>query len=128
MIPEEGQEHSVTQSIDVGEADLDGLQLVISKGFSVSGHVRWDGTPGHIEDNLYLLGRMDGQSTMAGGYARVDRDGSFTWSQLSDSAMRITVGGLESSGYVKAAATAESMCSNRDLRRARGRMRRWSLR
>jgi carboxypeptidase family protein len=102
MIPEEGQEHSVTQSIDVGEADLDGLQLVISKGFSVSGHIRWDGTPGHIEDNLYLLGRTEGQSTVAGGYARVDRDGTFTWSQLSDSAMRITVGGLESSGYVKA--------------------------
>ena len=103
MVANGGEEHSVTQSIEVGDADVDGLQLVISKGFSVSGHVRWDGTPGHIEDNLYLLGRVDGQSAVAGGYARVDRDGSFTWNQLSDSAMRINVGGLENNGYVKAA-------------------------
>ena len=103
VINDADQEHAVTQSLDVGEADVDGLQLVISKGFSVSGHVRWDGTPGHIEDNLYLIGRLDGQSAMAGGYARVDRDGSFTWNRLSDSAMRINVEGLNNNGYVKAA-------------------------
>jgi Carboxypeptidase regulatory-like domain len=103
VINDGDQEHEVTQSIEVGDADVDGVQLVISKGFSVVGHVRWDGTPGHVEDNLYLMGRMDGQSAMAGGYARVDRDGSFTWNQLSDSAMRIRVEGLDNSGYVKAA-------------------------
>ena len=103
MVPNAGEEHSVTQSIEVGDSDLDGLQLVISKGFSVSGHVRWDGTPGHVEDDLYLLGRVDGQSEIAGGYARVDRDGSFTWNQLSDGAMRISVGGLHNVGYVKSA-------------------------
>jgi hypothetical protein len=97
------EEHAVTQSIDVGDSDVEGLQLVISKGFSVSGHVRWDEAPGHIEDNLYLMGRMDGQSPMAGGYARVDRDGSFTWNRLSDGAIRIHVGGLGENGYVKAA-------------------------
>jgi|HubBroStandDraft_5_1064220.scaffolds.fasta_scaffold15853_2 hypothetical protein len=103
MVPNADREHSVTQSLDVGDADVDGITLIISKGFSVPGHVRWDGTPGHIEDNLYLLGRVDGQSAIAGGYTRVDRDGSFTWDQLSDSAMRVTVGGLNSNGYVKAA-------------------------
>jgi len=97
------EEHAVTQSIDVGDADIDGLQLVISRGFSVSGHVRWDGTPGHIEDNLFLMGRVDGQSEMTGGYASIDRDGSFTWNHLSDGAMRINVEGLSNNGYVKAA-------------------------
>ncbi len=103
MINDGDQEHSVSQNIEIGDADVDGLQLVISRGFAVSGHVRWDGTPGHIEDNLYLLGRMDGQSTMVGGYARIDRDGSFTWNELSDSVMRINVEGLNNNGYVKAA-------------------------
>jgi protocatechuate 3,4-dioxygenase beta subunit len=104
MINDTEGEHAVTQSIDVGEADVEGIQLVISKGFSVSGHVRWDGTPGNVEDSLYLIGRVDGQSNaMAGGYARVDRDGSFVWNRLSDSAMRINVEGLNNSGYVKAA-------------------------
>jgi Carboxypeptidase regulatory-like domain len=104
MINDTEGEHAVTQSIDVGEADVEGIQLVISKGFSVSGHVRWDGTPGNVEDSLYLIGRADGQSNaMAGGYARVDRDGSFVWNRLSDSAMRIQVEGLNNSGYVKAA-------------------------
>ncbi|MBV9885464.1 MAG: carboxypeptidase regulatory-like domain-containing protein, partial [Acidobacteria bacterium] len=48
------QEHAVTQRVEVGDADVEGVQLVISKGFNVSGNVRWDGTPGHIEDNLYI--------------------------------------------------------------------------
>jgi hypothetical protein len=103
MINDGDQEHAVTQSIEVGEADVDGLQLVISKGFSVQGHVRWDGTPGHIEDSLYVMGRMDGQSAMAGGYARIDRDGSFTWNQLADGALRLEFGGLGDNGYVKEA-------------------------
>jgi hypothetical protein len=103
MIHDGEQEHAVTQSIEVGDADIDGLQLVISKGFSVTGHVRWDGTPGHLEDSFYLMGRMDGQSAMAGGYARIDRDGSFNWNQLSDAPMRLEFHGLGDNGYVKAA-------------------------
>jgi protocatechuate 3,4-dioxygenase beta subunit len=98
------QQHAVTQSVEIGNADLDGVQLVISKGFSISGHVRWDGTPGHIEDNLYVMGRTDSQSPITAGYARVDRgDGSFTWNQISDAAMRIQFHGLDDNGYVKAA-------------------------
>jgi protocatechuate 3,4-dioxygenase beta subunit len=103
MINDGDQEHAVTQSIEVGDADVDGVQLVLSKGFSVSGHVRWDGTPGHLEDDLYLMGHMDGQSPIAGGYARVDRDGSFTWNQLPDGALRLQFGGLDNNGYVKTA-------------------------
>jgi hypothetical protein len=103
MVNEGEEEHTVSQSIDVGEADVEGIQLVISKGFNVSGHVRWDGTPGKVEDDMYLVGRLDGQSNaMAGGFARVDRDGSFVWNRLSDSAMRINVEGLNNNGYVKA--------------------------
>ncbi len=97
------QEHAVTQRVEVGDADVEGVQLVISKGFNVSGNVRWDGTPGHIEDNLYITGRGEGQSELSAGFARVDRDGSFTWNQVSDSAMRFEFHGLEKSAYVKAA-------------------------
>lgn len=103
MINEGEQQHAVTQNVEVGDADVEGVQLVLSKGFSVSGHVRWDGTPGHVEDDLYLMGRMDGQSPIIGGYARIDRDGSFTWNDLTDGAMRLQFGGLNNNGYVKAA-------------------------
>jgi carboxypeptidase family protein len=97
------QQHAVTQSIEIGNADLDGLSLVISKGFSVPGHVRWDGTPGRVEDNLYVMGTTDSQSPITAGYARVDKDGSFNWNQISDAAMRLQFHGLDDSGYVKAA-------------------------
>jgi protocatechuate 3,4-dioxygenase beta subunit len=97
------EQHAVTQTIEVGDADVEGVQLVISKGFNVSGNVRWDGTPGHIEDNLYITARTEGQSELSAGFARVNRDGSFTWNQNSDGAMRIEFHGLEKSGYVKAA-------------------------
>jgi Carboxypeptidase regulatory-like domain len=97
------QQHSVTQSIEVGDSDVEGIQLVISKGFSASGHVRWEGTQGHVENDLYLTGRADNQSEMNAGFARVDRDGSFTWNQLSDSALRIELHGLDENGYIKAA-------------------------
>jgi hypothetical protein len=97
------QQHAVTQTVEVGNADVEGLQLVISKGFTITGHIRWDGTPGHIEDNLYVMGQTDSQSAITAGYARVDRDGSFTWNQISDAAMRLQFHGLDENGYVKAA-------------------------
>jgi hypothetical protein len=97
------QQHAVTQSIEIGEADVEGLQLVISKGFTIAGHVRWDGTPPQLEDNLYLMGRTDTQGPLLAGYARVDRDGSFTWNQVSDSPMRLRFHGLDNNGYVKSA-------------------------
>ncbi|HEY2822133.1 MAG TPA: carboxypeptidase-like regulatory domain-containing protein [Candidatus Acidoferrum sp.] len=103
MINDGDEQHAVTQSVEVGDADVEGVQLVLSKGFSVSGHVRWDGTPGHVEDDLYLMGHMDGQSLMIGGYARIDRDGSFTWNELSDGALHLQFGGLNNNGYIKAA-------------------------
>jgi Carboxypeptidase regulatory-like domain len=97
------QQHAVTQSIEVGDADLDGIQLVISKGFNASGHIRWDGTPGHIEDELFVTARPDGQNQINTGFARVDRDGSFIWNQGSDTSIHIQVEGLRDNGYVKAA-------------------------
>src|SRR5262249_48073474 len=59
---QDDQQHSVTQSIEVGDADVEGLQLVISKGYTVTGHVRWDGTPGHPEDDVFVTGRAESQS------------------------------------------------------------------
>lgn len=97
------ESHSVSQNIEVGNADVDGVQLVISKGFSVSGHVHWDGAPGHVEDELYISGRTDGQSEFNAAFAVVNRDGSFVWNSVSDSPMSIEFHGLNNSGYVKAA-------------------------
>jgi protocatechuate 3,4-dioxygenase beta subunit len=97
------QQHSVTQSIEVGDADVEGIQLVISKGYNVSGHVRWDGTPGHPEDDVYLTGRAESQSEMNEGFARIDRDGAFSWNQLADAPMRLEFHGLGNAGYLKAA-------------------------
>jgi Carboxypeptidase regulatory-like domain len=100
---QEDQQHSVTQSIEVGDADIEGLQLVISKGYNVLGHVRWDGAPGHAEDDVYVTGRAESQSEMNAGFARIDRDGSFSWNQLADAPMHIEFHGLGDAGYMKAA-------------------------
>lgn len=99
----ESGNHAVTQNIEVGNADLEGVQLVLSKGFSVSGHVRWEGTPGNIEGALYVIQRPDAQNQITTGFARVDGDGSFTWNQASDTAISLQVGGLRDRGYVKSA-------------------------
>jgi hypothetical protein len=97
------QIHSVTQNVEVVDSDVEGIQLAISKGFSVPGHIRWDGPPGHLYDDAYISATVESQSPMTSGFARIDRDGSFLWNSVSDSAWHIDVHGLDNNGYLKAA-------------------------
>lgn len=95
--------HSVSTNIEIANADVESIQLVISKGSAVPGHVHWEGRPSlNGDDDLLVLGRGENLSQFGNAYARVEPDGSFLWTEIPDGTARVTVTGLGQNAYVKA--------------------------
>jgi hypothetical protein len=100
---DEDRVHTARQNIEVGNADVEGVLLTISKAASISGHVRWEGSPAMEEgDDLFLSARGADELSQEGAYARVDPDGSFSWNEVPEGPLRVTAYGLSPDGYVKA--------------------------
>jgi len=99
---DDGKVHTARQNIDVGNADVEGLQLTIGKGTPIVGHLRWEGKPSMIGDQLMVFAQSTDE-TVHPGYARVDADGSFTWAEVPDGELRVRVFGQSEDSFVKAA-------------------------
>jgi Carboxypeptidase regulatory-like domain len=98
---DDGKPHSARLNIEVGNADVEGLQSTIAKGMPVAGHVRWEGKPSVIADQLIVWAQSTDETARA-GYARVDADGSFTWAEVPDGDLRVRVFGESEDSFVKA--------------------------
>jgi protocatechuate 3,4-dioxygenase beta subunit len=95
--------HTFSSNVDVNNADVEGVQLVVSKNSAVPGHVRWEGRPSlKDEDELYVLGRSENLGAFGGTSARVEADGSFLWTEIPDGTSRVTMAGLGKDAYLKA--------------------------
>jgi Carboxypeptidase regulatory-like domain len=99
---DDGKAHTARQNIEVGNADVEGLQLTIAKGVPVVGHLRWEGKPSLIGDQLTVVAQS-ADDTVRAGYARVDADGSFAWTEVAEGEFRVRVFGQSQDSFVKAA-------------------------
>jgi len=98
---DDSKPHYARQSIDVGNADVEGVQLTIAPGMTVSGHVRWEGSPS-VSQDLFLTARGVDEDNPAGVHARVESDGSFTLNDAPDVPLRVSVYGQSQDSYLKA--------------------------
>jgi len=99
---DDGKAHTARLNIEVGNADVEGLQLTIAKGVPVVGHLRWEGKPSVFGDQLTVLAQS-ADDTVRAGYARVDADGSFAWTEVAEGEFRVRVIGQSQDSFVKAA-------------------------
>jgi hypothetical protein len=63
---DDGKTHTARQNIEVGNADVEGLQLTIAKGVPVAGHLRWEGKPSVIGDQLMVFAQSADETVHAG--------------------------------------------------------------
>jgi hypothetical protein len=95
---EDNKAHRARQSVEVGNADVEGLQVTIAPGMSISGRVRWDGNAGFGGEDLSVM--LRGVDNDFDAYARVEPDGSFTLTDVSDGG-RVHVFGEPPDAYLK---------------------------
>lgn len=95
--------HMVSANVDVNNADVEGVQLVVSRNSAVPGRVHWEGRPSlNGDDDLYILGRSESLGSFGSASAQVESDGSFLWTEIPDGTLRVTMAGLGKDAYLKA--------------------------
>jgi len=103
MLPGRGRSLSARMPVDVGDDNLDNLNVVINPPLDVSGKLRVEG-----QTSVSLTGMRVGLSAREPGVfggavpGRVEADGSFTLAGVSPDEYDVTVSGLPEGVYVKA--------------------------
>jgi len=117
---DEGKTYQAYQSIDVGNADVEGVALTVAPGMSLNGRVTWDGQP-TLERNrmtVYLRG-ADGVHGF-GGRANVTPPWTFVLNDVYELTYRIGIAGLCNDCYLKALRYGSSTSPDDTFTPARG--------
>jgi hypothetical protein len=97
---DENERHFAVQNIDVGNANVEGLQIIITPGIPISGHVHWDGSPGSQNQDVNLVLSNLESERIYGGHASVLSDGSFNFREVNDGTYRVIAWGLSPDLYL----------------------------
>jgi hypothetical protein len=99
---EEGKVHQAITHVEVGNADVEGVQLTIKPGVAVSGHLYWEGKPSISVERLTVMVHGGDEYFGLGSWSRVATDGTFTFKEVADGQRRVVVGGMGDDCYLKA--------------------------
>jgi hypothetical protein len=97
---DEGKSYTAHQTVEVGNADLDGLTITIAPGVTIEGHLAWEGNPSVDEQELKVTA-TGANNDYWGGQARVLANGAFTLKDVSEGTYKVTVDGISQDCYVK---------------------------
>jgi len=103
FINQGGKFLSARQAIDVGSTNVEGVNLTIESGVSLTGQVRIDGTTDQQLTNVMirLSPREPGSVMGALPNVRMASDGAFRMDDVTTDAYTVNVGGLPQGFYVK---------------------------
>jgi protocatechuate 3,4-dioxygenase beta subunit len=98
---DEGKVYSSRLPVDVGNTNVEGLNLTLGAGMIISGQVFWDGHPSMGKDELTVsLEPLDGLRFFAGG-ARVGPTNSFALKDVGEGSYRAELDGPSKDCYIK---------------------------
>jgi protocatechuate 3,4-dioxygenase beta subunit len=98
---DEGKAYTARQTVDVGNADIDGLTLTIAPGVAIEGHLAWEGNPSVEEQELKVMATESNDVYWGGGQTRVLANGAFTLKDISEGTYKLNVEGISQDCYVK---------------------------
>jgi len=97
--------HHARRELDVGNTDLDGVTLTISRGVDISGHVSWEEPSQGDLQNLHV--RLHPVEENLGGFPgqMVKADGSFQFKNVPEGTYRpvMSLGGMAGDFFLKSA-------------------------
>ena len=98
---DEGRKYQAFQNIEVGNADVDGVNLTIAPGTTLSGRVTWEGRPSLDADFLMVFLRGADRGYGFSQRARVSATGSFALNDVFDGRYRLAIAGQSKDSYLK---------------------------
>jgi hypothetical protein len=100
---EEGRFLIARTSVDVSNADMEGLSLTIGAIANVNGRIIWEGQPSVEKDELMVTPRPKDLPMGFGNYAHVNPNNSFSLKDLSEGSYTFEVSGQSKDCYIKQA-------------------------
>ena len=115
---EEGKRYQARQNFEVGNADVEGLNLVVSPGVAVPGQIRWEGQPSLDRGELAVYLESKDVQHGVGGATRVTGD-AFTLKDVSEGEYRAEIAGISQDCFLKSVrhGSAESLDEGFTVRR-----------
>jgi hypothetical protein len=98
---DEGKHYLSRLSLEVGNADVEGVAVTIAPGTTVGGRVIWEGQPALERDELRIGVRPTDDSPIYFPGSRVNADGSFAIPDVGDGAYNAIPEGESKDCYVK---------------------------
>ncbi len=109
--------------VEVGNSDVDGVNLVLGPGLQINGKLRFESDPptGTTLEDVRVMLRPK-ETMFGGGGERAGEDGSFSIDGLAPSKYTVSVSGLPPDGYLKEAAYGDQdvLASGLDLEQGGG--------
>jgi len=98
---DEAKPHIARVSIDVGNADIDGVSMAISPGTDINGRIIWEGTPSLEQDELSIMPESPDSIFSFGEGSRVTSANTFVLKGMSDGTYLARVWGQGKDCYIK---------------------------
>jgi hypothetical protein len=98
---DDGRRYQARQSVDVINADTEGVQLTLAPGMDIRGQVVWDPKPSLDKDPLTVSVRPADTTLLFGAQARVPVNGTFLLRDVSEGLYRLTTAGQTQDCYLK---------------------------
>jgi hypothetical protein len=117
---DDGKRYQMRQQVDVGNLDVDGVQLTLAPGMTVSGQVVWDPKPSMDRDALMVSVMAADSSNSFGSQTRVGPNGAFALKDLSDGLYRLATSGQSPDCYLKSIRYAGMEVSDDEFNVIRG--------
>lgn len=113
--------YSTQEDVDVVNADVDGLTLILGPGVDIPGHLLWDGKPSLEGERVTInLTPVQIGSWAGGGLAHVEETNQFTLKEVPQGTFRISVDGISKDCYIKQIQLGETALPDHLLRVNRG--------
>jgi protocatechuate 3,4-dioxygenase beta subunit len=97
---DEGKNYTSRQTIEVFNADVDGLTLTIAPGVTIEGELDWEGNPSVEQEELKVVATGE-TGDYWGADARVLANGTFILKDVPDGTYHLEVSGISQDCYVK---------------------------
>src|SRR5262249_24474886 len=118
---EEGEVYRARQTLDVGDADVDGISLLLTPGMELKGRVRIEGNRRiNFTDWRVVLEPRD-DPEMGSASVSLKPDGAFVFKDLGSEVYEVKVAGAPEDFYLKTARLSDDSVLEAGLRLPRGR-------
>jgi hypothetical protein len=117
---DQGKFYSTQEDVDVVNADIDRLTLVIAPGVDIPGQLVWDGKPSLEGERATIYLAPESGDIAWGGEAHVDENSQFTLKEVPQGTFRISVDGISKDCYIKEVQFGEIVLPDHLLHAKRG--------